>query len=494
MAVALLAAPALGFFDQIFEQLNAQQGGGGGGGHTFQFNMGGGGGRPVQARWPKGVSKKITKKYTWLKATTWEWNGNQVKFEADGSFKAQSRECQMGACKWSANKGRVHVIWGGAGHHKLKVEGLPKAESETAQPMPQAGVTKLVGKRMKDGAGVTASFISKDEDSLDLDVDFYAVLGVDDDATDRQIKKAYRRLSLKYHPDKNPDDPVGSKRKFDEVRRAYEVLSDPDKKILFDTGGIEAVQEAAKEDAQGGGQQHHPLFGMMGGGGGEKRKAKKGPDANVELAVSLEDMYKGGEVAARIQRRIVCRGCKGRSDGKCAECGRCPDEVKMVNRQMGHMVVQQQQRVKSEWRCKNADTELNAVIEQGMAAGSQITFPRMSEQTPGMIPGDIVMSLKQKKHARFERTGNDLRTSLRISLKEALLGFERTIPHLDDHTVVLSRDSPTVPSTVHRITGEGMPLHNTPSEKGDMFVKLEVDFPATLSAAQKEAVAEIFAE
>lgn len=275
------------------------------------------------------------------------------------------------------------------------------------------------------------------------------------------------------------------------MRRAYEVLSDPDKKILFDTGGIEAVKEAAKEDAQGGGQ-HHPLFGMMGGGGGEKRKAKKGPDANVELSASLEDMYKGGEVTARIQRRIVCRGCKGRSDGKCAECGRCPDEVKMVNRQMGHMVVQQQQRVKSEWRCKNADTELNAVIEQGMTQGSKITFPRMSEQTPGMIPGDIIMTLKQKPHGRFERTGNDLRTTLTITLKEALLGFKRTIQHLDEHTVVLARKEPTVPSTVQRIVGEGMPMHNTPSEKGDLFVKLEVQFPRSLSKAQKEAVANIF--
>jgi len=286
---------------------------------------------------------------------------------------------------------------------------------------------------------------------------------------------------------------VGSKRKFDEVRRAYEVLSDPDKKILFDTGGIEAVQEAAKEDAQGGAQQQHPLFGMM-GGGGEKRKAKKGPDANVELSASLEDMYSGGEVAARIQRRVVCRGCKGRSDGKCAECGRCPDEVKMVNRQMGHMVVQQQQRVKSEWRCKNADTELNAVIEQGMDAGSTITFPRMSEQSPGMIPGDIIMTLKQKPHGRFQRTGNDLRITLTITLKEALLGFERTIPHLDDHTVVLKRSEPTVPSMVQRIVGEGMPMHNTPSEKGDLFVKLDVAFPRTLSAKQKDAVAQIFAE
>ena len=104
LALALLVAPSAAFFDQIFEQLHAQQGGGGGGGHTFEFNMGGGGGgQAMEAKWPKGVSKKITKKYSWLKATTWDWNGNHVKFEADGSFKAQDQQCQMGLCKWSAN-------------------------------------------------------------------------------------------------------------------------------------------------------------------------------------------------------------------------------------------------------------------------------------------------------------------------------------------------------------------------------------------------------
>ena len=111
LALALLVAPSAAFFDQIFEQLHAQQGGGGGGGHTFEFNMGGGGGggQAMEAKWPKGVSKKITKKYSWLKATTWDWNGNHVKFEADGSFKAQDRQCQMGLCKWSANKGVVNI-------------------------------------------------------------------------------------------------------------------------------------------------------------------------------------------------------------------------------------------------------------------------------------------------------------------------------------------------------------------------------------------------
>jgi DnaJ-class molecular chaperone len=395
-----------------------------------------------------------------------------------------------GNCKWSANKGRVHVIWGGM-HHKLKVSGLAKDEN----PRPVHGETKMEGKNMRNNQRVVASFISKDADSMLLDVDLYALLGVDDEASDKAIKKAYRKLSLKYHPDKNPGDKrAEAQAKFDEVKNAYEVLSDPDKKVLYDTGGIEAVQEAAKEDAQGGGQQMGGIFGMMGGQQrGEKRKAKKGADANVELAVSLEDMYSGGTTTARIQRRVVCRGCKGRDDGKCAECDRCPPEVKMVMKQMGNMMVQQQERVESEWRCKSADTDLEAQIEKGMASGSTIKFERMSEQSPGMIPGDIVMTLKQKPHPYLKRSGDDLHTGLTISLRQALLGFTKEVTHLDGHVVKITREEPTAPDQVLKITGEGMPKHDFSSEFGNLLVNLTVEFPRSLKDAQKKAVAEAFA-
>merc|ERR1712000_696216 len=144
---------------------------------------------------------------------------------------------------------------------------------------------------------------------------------------------------------------------------------------------------------------------------------------------------------------------------------------------MGHMMVQQQQRVESEYRCKNADTDLQAVIEQGMGAGSTIKFERMSEQTPGMIPGDIVMTLTQKPHAYFRRSGSDLHTKLTVSLKEALLGFTKEVTHLDGHTVKITRSDPTAPDQVVTVRKEGMPKHNYPSESGDLYIKLVVDFP-----------------
>merc|ERR1719353_2134187 len=114
-------------------------------------------------------------------------------------------------------------------------------------------------------------------------------------------------------------------------------------------------------------------------------KAKRGPNFEAQLDVSLEDAYNGGTVHTNINRRVVCRRCRNSNAGRCAECGRCPNEVKMVQMQMAPgFVVNQQQEVPSKEKCKQEVTTLNAQIEQGMDNGARITFERMSEQRPGL--------------------------------------------------------------------------------------------------------------
>merc|ERR1712151_804642 len=133
-------------------------------------------------------------------------------------------------------------------------------------------------------------------------------------------KKAYRKLSIQYHPDKNPDE--ASRLKFNEVRDAYEILNDPDKKILYDTGGMEAVQKVDKGEVQ------------------------KTDDFETSFSVSLEELYNSQTKNVKISRRVVCRGCRLRpSAPQCRGCGRCPNEIKMVKVQMGPFLTQQQQEV-----------------------------------------------------------------------------------------------------------------------------------------------------
>jgi len=165
----------------------------------------------------------------------------------------------------------------------------------------------------------------------------------------------------------------------------------------------------------------------------------------------------------------------------------------MVQVQMAPgFVVNQQQEVPSKEKCKQEITALKAVIEQGMTDGSTITFERMSEQRPGMIPGDVVFKVKVKPHHQFTRRGNDLHMELTISLDEALLGFERQVVHLDNRVVTITETSVTGPYDTKKITGEGMPHRDVPSQKGDLYVKMKITFPPKLSDQQKNVVKTLF--
>merc|ERR1711935_63714 len=400
----------------------------------------------------------IEPEYDWLRGSEWHWNGwRDVKLKADGSFWAPSPECSQDRapdCNWSAHDGYIWIQWGEAGLHRTTASGDRK---------------RLAGERF-DGDQCSASYLRTEEAK---ESDFYKILGLEDDCTDADVKRAYRKLSVKHHPDKSG----GSSEKFDMIREASEVLGDPDKRILYDTGGMEAVKEAEKEDQQGG-QMQDP-FGMFFGSNQQQgSKAKKGPDFNGELAASLEDLYNGNTIPVNFKRRVVCRNCRNSRSAKCAQCGPCPNEVRMVLRQMAPgFNVQQQQEVASKEKCKEEQTQVEAEVERGMAGGAVISFPRMSEQKPGQIPGDVLLTLRQKEHARFRREGNDLHTTVKISLKQALLGWREEIPHLDGHVAVAENKGITRPLQVLRVAGEGMPHHDVPSVKGDLFVEVEVLMP-----------------
>jgi len=131
---------------------------------------------------------------------------------------------------------------------------------------------------------------------------------------------------------------------------------------------------------------------------------------------------------------------------------------------------------------------LNAVIERGMPDGHELVFERASEQSPDAIPGDVILVLRTQPHDRFQRLGNDLYHNMTISLKEALLGYTKSVVQLDGRVISLTSDAITSPDQVRVITGEGMPLHNYPSDKGNLYVKFTVAFPTKLSSSQKEEI------
>jgi DnaJ-class molecular chaperone len=234
----------------------------------------------------------------------------------------------------------------------------------------------------------------------------------------------------------------------------------------------------------------------------------------VDIAVSLEDLYNGAARSARIARNVICKKCSGSGakDGQTRPCAACGGRGhRMVQQQMAPGFVVQMQETCSECagrgktaaakcpHCGGAkvlqeEKTLTAQIEKGMASNAEIRFERESEQQPGVTPGDVIFRLKLQPHGRFRREGDNLHMEMRLSLREALLGYDRTFRHLDGRDVRLAHAGVTQPFETRRVEGEGMPQHDTPSVHGALFVQFIVDLPKTVSEEAKAAVARLFPE
>lgn len=307
----------------------------------------------------------------------------------------------------------------------------------------------------------------------------YQTLGVEKDADEKTIKKAYRKLAVKHHPDKGGDE-----QKFKEVSAAYEVLSDAEKRAKYDKYGLEGISD----DGPGGGRSPDDIFSMFfGGGGGGRGRAgpRKGENVNHPIKVSLEDLYNGKMVKLAINRQVIV--------GEAEMCDHCDGTGVIVElRQIALGMVQQVQK-----RCPKCNGEgyiaetkkerkvLEVHIEKGMKNGQKVVFRGMADEKPNMEAGDINFIVQEKEHELFKRKGADLLITKTLSLNEALCGFEWTLTHLDKREIVIqSRPGEIIkPESlggqpfVKVVSGEGMPSKGNPFVKGDLYVLFTVEFP-----------------
>jgi DnaJ family protein A protein 2 len=348
---------------------------------------------------------------------------------------------------------------------------------------------------------------------------YYDLLEVSPDAATADIRKSYKKLAMKYHPDKNPNNPAAAE-KFKEISEACEVLSDEKKRQLYDKYGKDGVKDGGHASAE---DIFSQFFGGGGGGfgsffGGGSRGPKRGDDIVHEIACSLEDLYKGKTSKLAVTKSVICSKCTGSgaregvSVGKCKTCdGR---GIRLIVKQLGPGMIQQMQTpctdcngkgesVKEEDKCKNCKGKkvvkekkvLQVHIDKGMKAGQKIVFSGEADEYPGIEAGDIIFVIAEKKHDLFKRSGNDLIIDYKIPLIEALAGFSFTVKHLDDRELLIKSEKGDVinPDDVRVIENEGMPTHKKPFEKGNLFIKFTVEFPKpnTLTGPQLKQLEDI---
>ncbi|KAJ7086075.1 hypothetical protein B0H15DRAFT_356503 [Mycena belliarum] len=349
-----------------------------------------------------------------------------------------------------------------------------------------------------------------------VETDLYDILGVSPDASEAEIKKAYRQKAKEHHPvlPKNINDPAASQ-KFQELGAAYETLSDPELRQIYDEGGMGGLNDprpgmggmdaadlfAQFFQASGGGAQFGFDFGPGRGPGGGRRRGK-GEDAVIPHTVTLEDLYNGKTLKLNMEREAVCGTCKGtgaRGSAKPKACGICDGKgwTTMHTSHGAHLAASRVpcsncegagEKIREKDRCKKCKGEKvvkeknrqEVVIEKGMTDKQRIILPGAGDEEPGTPAGDVVFVLQLTPHESFERSGSDLLTNATITLSEALFGFSRIlITHLDGRGVHVT--SPPAKIIKHADTiilrGEGMPIHKKSDTKGDLYLTFTIEMP-----------------
>eukprot|EP00252_Welwitschia_mirabilis_P022702 TRINITY_DN6227_c0_g2_i1.p1 TRINITY_DN6227_c0_g2~~TRINITY_DN6227_c0_g2_i1.p1 ORF type:complete len:344 (-),score=80.90 TRINITY_DN6227_c0_g2_i1:424-1455(-) len=337
-----------------------------------------------------------------------------------------------------------------------------------------------------------------------MGVDYYKILNVGKNATEDDLKKAYRKLAMKWHPDKNPNNKKEAEAKFKQISEAYEVLSDPQKRAIYDQYGEEGLKgqiptPGTSSFSEGGGPNvfrfnprnaedifaeifgesspfggmgfggmggrgsrfHDSMFGGFGGpesvfgqfgespfGGGASTGPRKAKPVENKLPCSLEELYKGTTKKMKISRNIAD------VSGKTIPV----EEI------------------------------LTIKIKPGWKKGTKITFPEKGHEEPNVIPADLVFVVDEKPHDVYKRDGNDLIVTQKISLSEALTGYTVNLTTLDGRNLTLPINDVIKPGYEKVVPNEGMPLPKEPGKRGNLRIKFEVKFPSRLTAEQKAGV------
>ncbi|KQC02249.1 molecular chaperone DnaJ [Pedobacter sp. Hv1] len=353
--------------------------------------------------------------------------------------------------------------------------------------------------------------------------DFYDILGVAKNASAEEIKKAYRKLAIKYHPDKNPDDKAAED-KFKEAAEAYEVLSNPEKKQRYDQYGHAGVGSAAGGGGYGGGgmnmedifSQFGDIFGGGGspfdsffGGGGQSRggggrRVAKGSNLRIKVKLTLEEIAHGAEKKIKVNKQITCKTCDGTgakdksSVSTCKTCGGSGAVRRVTNTILGQMQTTAtcptchgsgQQITAKCGACHGDGTvrgeeTITINIPAGVSEGMQLSMAGKGNAAPnGGVPGDLIILIEELPHETLKREGNNIVYDLHVSIVDAALGYSAEVPTIDGKAKIKIEPG-TQSGKLLRLKGKGIPEINS-YHRGDEIIHVNIWTPKVLNAEER---------
>jgi molecular chaperone DnaJ len=342
--------------------------------------------------------------------------------------------------------------------------------------------------------------------------DYYEILGVTRDASGDQIKSAYRKAAMKWHPDRNPEHKSEAEHRFREASEAYSVLSDPQKRATYDRYGHAGLSGQVFDASNFGSifEEFQDVFGEMfgfqdifGGGGGRRRggqpRAQRGADMRYDLKLSFEDAAEGVKTKLKIPRMEDCAACHGTGakPGSGMEvCHSCKGRGQLHYQQgffaisrtcpschgAGKIIKESCLECRGQGRIERART-IEVSIPAGVDNGMRLRVPSEGEQgSNGGVPGDLYVFIEVKEHPFFERRGADLYCSVPVTVSQAALGAEIMIPTMSGDEKLTIPEG-TQPGTLFRRKGKG--LSDPHGGKGDLYVNVRVAIPSKLTKEQK---------
>jgi len=356
---------------------------------------------------------------------------------------------------------------------------------------------------------------------------YYKILELEKNASESDIKKAYKKLAMKWHPDKNPDKKDESEKKFKEISEAYQILSDPEKRNIFDNYGEEGI----KQDNNGSGgmnfnnfENANDIFKMFFGGGNMgmgmdpssmfgnqfgndmffgNRTAKKSQSTIIQIPVKLKDCYAGSKKKITVKVKNICNNCSGKGGMSYRTCNDCNGSGnKIINRMIGPGMMQRLQSSCSSCngegkiietpcnKCNKSkitieEKEIILNIEPGSKNDEKRVFKDQGDQYPGEERGDIVCVLKEEKHPLFERVDHDLIFHYDVTLGDAITGTDVYFEMINNDKIYYTETNLIEQNSFVVLKNKGMPNHSNSKMFGDLYVVYNIIYP-TKKLSEKE--------